>query len=421
MAFLIAGLLIHLFLLVNLRFEAWPEIIIYPWLMDHGFKLYQDIINPYLPGLTGFLYLFFRLFGFTLLNWQLLTWSIILTTDLLIYFIASRRYGQKPALLALTFFIIFQPLLDGNGLWFDLATTPLLLLAFYLKSPFLLATAFFIKQSTIWLFPLMYRQWKKLLAGLIILFAISYLPFALSGTAADYLFWPWRFALTILPTMPGHKDFGSLSLWLIAVTPFLPMIFLKKTSPFLWTILSFLFVFPRFGLFHLQPALAFAALSLASSLQSIKVGKLHFYVFMSFILIVSLLWIRQIKLFWRQPPRFFEPEIYAAAQKLSSLTLPNRPIFMLNAPDQLLFLSNRLPTKPWAITFPWYFELPGMQARLINSIREQQPQAVIFSPYQIQDKFKPGSYRPQVVDELVRLSFPQTKYISDSIYLLTKP
>ena len=98
--------LIHLFLLINLRFEAWPEIIIYPWLMDHGFKLYKDIINPYLPGLTWFLYFFFRLFGFTLLNWQLLTWGIILLTDALVYFIARRKYGSTPALVGLIFFII---------------------------------------------------------------------------------------------------------------------------------------------------------------------------------------------------------------------------------------------------------------------------------------------------------------------------
>ena len=106
MAFLIIGLLIHLFLLINLRFEAWPEIIIYPWLMDHGFKLYQDIINPYLPGLTWFLYFFFRLFGFSVFNWQILTWGIIILTDVLIYFIASRRYGSRSALIALGFFII---------------------------------------------------------------------------------------------------------------------------------------------------------------------------------------------------------------------------------------------------------------------------------------------------------------------------
>ena len=206
MVFLITGLFIHLFLLANLRFEAWPEIIIYPWLMDHGFKLYKDIINPYLPGLTWFLYFFFRLFGFTLLNWQLLTWGIILLTDALVYFIARRKYGSTPALVGLIFFIIFQPLLDGNGLWFDLATTPLLLLAFYFQSPFLLAISFFVKQSVLWLFLLFLKSWKRLLVSLIFLFAISYMPFAISGTAADYLFWPSRFALTILPTMPGHKD-----------------------------------------------------------------------------------------------------------------------------------------------------------------------------------------------------------------------
>lgn len=417
MVILITGLLVHLLLLINLRFEAWPEMLIYPYLLNHGFKLYQDIINPYPLLFTYFLAGFFSIVKLSVFHLQLLTWIIITTIDVLIFFIASKLYGTKSAIIALIFFIIFQPLLDGNGLWYDLALTPLLLLAFYFRSPLWLSLSFFVKQSVIWLFPLFWRQWKKLTFVLAVLFFITLIPFISQGNINDYLFWPWRFAFTIFPSMPGHKDFGSWQLWLIALMPFAPLVFLKKNTPFLWTILSFLFIFPRFGLFHLQPALAFASLSLASSLQSIKF-KRHLVLVTCYLLLVALVWLRQIKLFWHQPPRFFEPDILAAADKLKTLTDPHQPIFMLNAPDQLLFLSNRLPTKPWATTFPWYLELPGMQNRLIQSIKDKQDQAVLFGAYQNQGQFIPGSYRPSQLNQFVQQNFPNRTQLTPDLYLL---
>src|SRR3989344_6829290 len=199
-------ILIHLFLLFNLRFEAWPEMLIYPYLLNHGFKLYQDIINPYPPLFTTVLASFFAVVNLSVLNLKIFTWALILVTDLLIFLIARCRSGFKSALMALGFFVIFQPLLDGNGLWYDLALTPILLLAFHFNAPVLLAAGFFIKQSVVWLFPLMYRQWKQLTLALLSFFLFFCILFALQGNLSDYLFWPWRFAFTIFPFMPGHKD-----------------------------------------------------------------------------------------------------------------------------------------------------------------------------------------------------------------------
>ena len=379
---LIPILLAHLLLLANLRFEAWPEMLVYPYLLDHGFKLYQDIINPYAPIFTGFLYFFFKVFGLSLSNLKLLTWGIIFASDIIIYRIASRRYGHIAGLLALSFFVIFQPLLDGNGLWYDLALTPVLLLAFDRQSPFLVAVAFFMKQSVLWLFVILFKKWRQLLISLISLFLISYFLFLVSGNLAAYLFWPWHFALTIMPTMPGHKDWGTPGLWFMALIPFIlpTLLWLRhrrfnSPEPFLWMSLSFLLILPRFGLFHLQPALAFTALVLAQ--HSRKIPKLFLA---CYIVISSFLWFRHIKLFWHQPTRFFEPEIMQAAEKLKSFTVPEKPILFLNAPDQIMILANRLPAKPWAITFPWYLELPGMQQRFIDALINQQVQAIVFSP-----------------------------------------
>ncbi|MBI2010617.1 MAG: hypothetical protein HYS86_05625, partial [Candidatus Chisholmbacteria bacterium] len=200
-------LLIHLFLLMNLRFEAWPEMVVYPYLMHHGFKLYTDIVNPYPPLFTWFLAGFFKLVGLSILNLKLLTWSLIILIDMLIYRIALKKYGREAALVSLSFFIVFQPLLDGNGLWFDLALVPILLLAFYRQSPLTLVLGFFIKQSMLWYFPLLFKKWRRLFISLFVLFLVSCFLFLVQGNLEDYFFWAWRFPFTLAPFMPGYKDF----------------------------------------------------------------------------------------------------------------------------------------------------------------------------------------------------------------------
>ena len=426
--------IVHIFLLVNLRFEAWPEMLVYPYLLQKDFLLYRDIINPYLPLFTGFLHLFFSVVGLSLTNLKLLTWAIIALSDGLIFWIVRKRYGKKAALFALSFFIIFQPLLDGNGLWFDLALAPILLLAFHWQSPFLLATSFFIKQSVLWLLPTLIKKWKKLILALIVLFLISTAIFSIQGTLSDYLFWAWQFPFTLFHQMPGYKDFGTSRVWSLALFPFaLPAVLyvlgkpklrllLKSDQPLLWALLSFLFIFPRFGLFHLQPALAFAALSLGQSIQKISLKKYFkkstFKLFaIGYVLLASLIWHRHIRLFWHKPPRFFEPEIYAAAQNLAELTQPNEPLLFLNAPDQLFFLSQRLPPKPWAITFPWYMEIPGIQERLIQAVKDQAVQSVVFSHYQNQGGYVPGSYRPDKLDQFIRTEFVNVTMLGNNIQL----
>ncbi len=427
-------LFIHLILLINLRFEAWPEMLVYPYLMNRGFLLYRDIINPYPPLLNGFLSLVFTLVPISINNLKVITWLIILFSDLLIYLIAKKRYGSTSALIALAFFIVFQPLLDGNGLWFDLALVPLLLLAFNRQSTLALTISFFIKQSVIWLLPLFIRQWKKLLLFFLILSISSFIPFLILGIHRDYWFWSWRFPFTIFPFMPGHKDFGNIRLWVLAVLPFMLPIYLwfKKNStiklsahePIVWCLLSFPFIFPRFGLFHLQPALAFAALSVARSVKKlplIEIPRNHWLKFfaVTFSLLASLMWIRHIRLYWHQSVRFFEPEIIAAASKLQQFTNAYQPILFLNSPAQLMVLTNRLPARPWADTFPWYLELPHFQSQLLDSYRQQNVQGVIFSAYQDQDKFDPGTYKPEILNLYAQENFSHQDFLTKSIFLLT--
>jgi len=163
-------------------------------------------------------------------------------------------------------------------------------------------------------------------------------------------------------------------------------------------LLSALFIFPRFGLFHLQPALAFASLTIAKYIKPPR----HLFLVTCFLLLVAIFWFRHLKLFWRQPTRFFEPHIITSAQNIKTLTSPNQPILFLNSPDQLMVLADRIPPKPWATSFPWYLEIPRIQNSLISAIQTQSVKNVVFAPYQNQGKFVPGSYIPQKLNQFVQ-------------------
>jgi hypothetical protein len=135
-ALVLAGLLgVHLVLLVSLRFTVWPEMVLFPWLLDNGFELYRDLVNPYFPLFTWLLWVWYWLLGFGFWQLKVLTWVVILVTDLLVYGVTVRLTGNRWAgLVALGFFVLWQPVLEGNGLWHDLALTPFLLLTLWALS-----------------------------------------------------------------------------------------------------------------------------------------------------------------------------------------------------------------------------------------------------------------------------------------------
>ncbi|MCM8787380.1 MAG: glycosyltransferase family 39 protein, partial [Candidatus Omnitrophica bacterium] len=94
--------------------------------------MYTDIINPYPPLLPYFLLFYFQLFGLSLVALKFITFLIIVLVDLLLVFTVRKIFNQNLALLSLGVFVLLQPVLEGNGLWFDLFITPFLLVSLYL-------------------------------------------------------------------------------------------------------------------------------------------------------------------------------------------------------------------------------------------------------------------------------------------------
>lgn len=411
-----AGLVaIHIAILTRLRFEVWPEMLVMPFLQQNGFELYRDMIVPWTPGLMWILHGWFDLVGFSVGRLKLFTWVLIVGIDFLVFFIARKKWGGKAGLTALAFFVLFQPVFDGNGLWFDLAAAPFLLLAYFWRQPLLLGPAFLIKQSAAWLILVFTADRKKIFMGILGILGglgVSAIYFFFRGTAGDYWNWAYDFAFWKFPAMPGHRDLGNWRLWLLAAVPFILIGMMRwirrerrtgwiTEDPFWWAILAIPFALPRFGLFHFQPALAFLSLAAGQMYKSYKNYKYYKIFSLLGVFYLALVWQRTIVFQWQKPDRFLEPEVYQLAAKVALTMRKDEPVLLVNAPELVYVLADRLPPKPWLTQFPWFLELPGFQEVLVEKFKRQNLHQLVIEQYKDEGKFVPGSYQPKILLEYV--------------------
>ena len=460
-------LLMHLILLVNTRFTLWPEMVTYPYLLNNGFLLYKDIINPYPPFFTSFLTIFARIFDYHPLPYQILAWSLILTIDVTIYFVAKKIFGNNlRTKVSTAFFVFFSIPFGANSLWYDLVQTPFILLSLlylyrFLSKPYLrfafysfffLTIAFFVKQQIAWLviwflIVLLFKLGKgikKLLGGTIyiilpflLLLIFQLIVFWQKGTAPDFIFWTLYFPFFQASKLPGYILLPTLRQLLIVLSLvffFLPIFVQRKqvTNLIVATgIILLLFAYPRFDYFHLVPMLSVLSLTVGSNIHSLKSFKniRQLMTYQSLIIIASLLSFLILLVFsiryfvnnWHQEVRFFERDIYQAASTLGSVTEENEIIYIQNGPDQLLPLAKILPPKPWADEFPWYLEVTGVQERIVTGLQTQNPHYIIFKPYDQGDNFyRTGVYRPQKIAEYLDIHYQNFIKITDTLWLKIK-
>ena len=446
-------LLVHLILLTNTRFTLWPEMVVYPYLINKGFELYTEIINPYPPLFLGLLSVFGKTFGYSPNSYQLLTYSVILFIDILIFTISKKLFGIKRAFFSLLFFTLLSIPFGVNGLWFDLVQIPLLILSAYFLFQFrqnskdvkklffsvlFLAVAFFIKQQVIWLIPLyifsLYKTKHTLkfikiviITSPLLMLTIFHLTvFWSKGLLDQYLFWSFYFPFFKASAMPGYVLFPSLRQFLAAASLFvlfLPVA-LKKQTPKLFlgfSLFSVLFAYPRFDFFHLLAALSFLSLYAGPNLNDFFKAKT---VVKTLCILSATVIIFQISRYfqsnWSQETRFFDADIYQASEFLKSATTKNQTVYIQNGPDQLYPLTDTLPPKPWADEFPWYLEIIGLQKEVIEGINKENPTFIVSKPAQEGEIYEIGVYRPKLIDNYIEENYKNFLQISDTLWLKIK-
>ncbi|KKR55208.1 MAG: hypothetical protein UT92_C0007G0003 [Candidatus Curtissbacteria bacterium GW2011_GWA1_40_24] len=456
---IIALLLVHLIFLINTRFVLWPEMVVYPYLLNNNFLLYQDVINPYSPILTWFLAIFAKIFGYLPPPYQILTWVIILIIDLSIYIISQKMFKNKLfALSSVAFFAVLSIPFGINGLWFDLVQTPFILWALYffykflnarnksvLKNNFfisflLLTIAFFIKQQVFWVGLLFFmfalskyrfdvlkflknHYQASLPFGVLFIFHVFY--FFVQGTLANFAFWVFYFPAFLASKMPGYILLPSAKQMLIVFALFVffvPTMVRKSQILFLATpAVLILFAYPRFDYFHLIPALAAIAIFFGPNFEHFKKSNATIKgVFLLTLIFLSLFTFRYIQNQWHKETRFFEREIYQTAKVVELLTDKNERIYVQNGPDQIFPLANRLPPKPWADDFSWYLEVPNLQKKVVDNLEKDKPRYIIFQPYLKGEKYGLGSYRPDDIADYIDNNYVNFAQIDHDLYLKAK-
>jgi len=427
---LVVFLLFHLFLLISLKFTAWPEMTLWPYLITKGWLPYRDIAIAHTPLLLVDLTILYKLFGVGLWQLKIYTWLLILLTDALLFWVVREIWNRKTAILSLLFFIPFQLFYEGNGLWFDLALAPIALIIYYFlkKKDYLWAgifwaLAFLTKQTAFWfLIPagLMFFQGislqkprkliersRKFALGILGTFLIAILTIWMLGFLKDFYYWTFEFGVGILPKAQGQINLPTLRQLVISFFPFsilafLPFVQKRKESFQLstWVIAGTLGAFPRWELFHFQPALPFLAIVGGLVLSQINKRKpiikilLAGYVVLS-IFLVSKFYLRE----WGRETRFFESGVKEIVVYIEENTVQNDKIYVLNAWDSVYAWSDTLPAvRPWVPHLPWYMKLPGIQEDIVSSLDIVRPKLIVQGEY---SETGLGSYKPELIDEFI--------------------
>ena len=414
---------IHLFLLINLKFTAWPEMLSYPYLRNNGYLLYKDMIHPYPPVLAMALSIVYKLFGYKLIALKVFTWLIILANDILIFLISKKLTKSfKFSVLSLAFYVTIQPFLEGNQLWFDLAIVPTVLFSTYYLlqkkyfwSGLFLGAAILTKQTAglYLIFGMAYiackeKNFKKVLEfviGPIILFAILIVRLITEGAILGFFNWTLIYPLTLFSKFQGYVQMAlSGHQWLILVLlviPVIPVLFIRKFSLItFYLLLSFIMIYPRFSFFHFQPGLAFIAIFYGVFFSRVR----FFYMLHAtyYILLFVLICLPVLKTDWQKEARFWGNEEIKTAGIISQKTNPKDLIYLLGPQSGLYVFSGRLPPKPWTDNYIWYLEIPGIQEGIIKRWKGNKPEIVFTNNIQAGNWYDLGTYGPQKIVDWIR-------------------
>lgn len=438
---LILILIFHAILLKSTQFSAWPEMLIYPYLMKRGFSLYGDIIQPYMPLLPYTLLGLSQLVNLTVTTLSWLTLAIILGSDVLLYLVIKKHFTKTPPFLILILYVILQVSFDGNGLWFDLSCVPFLLVAthYWFKfeeggapkyifwSAVFLGLAFTVKQAVIWYaileFFLIINHYRSNINSWLIGWLIPLASVIAMFPTTKFLYWAFYYPFFVMVKMPGYVLYPTLKQTLLVLVIFIPLVglvFLKDRQAkhiMLWGVVSLGFVFPRFDYFHFQPALPFLAIGLGIFWSKFAKKRSFVILLCAYSAIVFLIFGKRLILANTKPVRFFNDAVRSNTQKLSRILPKDQPILFYNDMGNYLVLGQFLPVKPWAANFPWYMELAGLQERIIESMENQKVAWAVTVPAQSEGAFIPGSYQAKHIEEYLEQHYTMQMQLGNELLL----
>lgn len=409
-------------MITNINFTAWPEMLAWPYLMLHGWLPYKDIAIAHNPLLLFDLAIFFKFFGVGILQLKIYTWILISINIYLVYFISKKFWNKKTAFLSTTFYLLLTIIFEGNGLWFDLALTPFALLLYlflrenkYIWAGVTFALGFLTKQTFIYfIIPVLFfmykdiklktKEYAKFVFGSGIIIAIFLTILGSLGILDDYYDWAIKFGILYLPNAVGQVSFPSMKQLVFAVFPFLLLLFTNQHLLITFAIVGALGVYPRWELFHFQPALPFVAIALSTIIFSKKDVILKIIVSVSCMLYMVYGIGRQLG----SNTRFVESDVQEVAAKLVTLNPQPHNLYVINYWDNIYAFTNTIPaTKPLIPYIPWYLNYGENKTEILNDLKTEMPEIIVIGErdmgfvdvYDFVDKF----YTCNIVEKKVEL------------------
>ncbi len=450
---LVILLAIHFFILFNLQFTAWPEMSSFPYLFSKGFVLYKDFVNPYPPFLTILLAGVYEIFGYKLIVLKILTWSLILLSDIVIFLIVKKiTKSVNFGLVSLTFYILAQPFLDGNMLWFDTALVAPILLATYFAVKYLdnslnpvknllLSGAFFgiallTKQTVavfivafVFLIIFIQKSFKNSLiftSPIVVLTLVLVLGLVWTGSLSYFLNWNFVYPSSIWTSFPGYVMMSIaradlFKLFLVLAPSLLLIFFAFKevwsnklyTLLYLFLIAGMVSVYPRFSFFHFQTALAFATIIFGVFIHQIKLPPI--YIFIYFLIIFKFISIPSLNLNWHKETRFWSSAEIKFAEIITS-KVGTDSFYLLGSHSTYYVLTGNVPPKPWLDNFGWFFEVPGVQGEVIDLWQKDPPKAIFIQDAGSGNWYDIGTYQPKQILSWIETNYTKTEEVVPGVW-----
>lgn len=427
-ALLLLGVIgIHFYLLYVIKFTAWPEMLLWPYLIIKGWLPYNDITIAHAPLMLVKLSIFFKIFGVGILQLKIFTWLLILVLDLLVFWISKKLWGTKNALTAISIFILSQVFFEGNGLWFDLFMGLLAFVSYYFVK-----RKRFIWTGVFWALALMSKQtafWFLVPIGLEVLSTKNRVPnirtFIFGATSViipsililwflgilpDFYSWAIRFGIFVLPRAQGQLQLPDIKNFAISIFPFtifVPLFIIKKKESLslaLWSLAGMMGAYPRFEYFHFQPAIPYLAIAIALVFandwhkRELVKAFIPVYVLGGMYLFGGF-FLRN----FTEGTRFYETDVYNIVKYVKANTKPGDKIFVLNYWDSVYALTGTFPAiDPWVPQLSWYMETSGIQDKMVEELTKSKPKLILENPYESTGL---ASYKPALIYDYVAKNY----------------
>lgn len=358
----------HLFLIFKSGYFLSPEFTLYPYLKDHGFLPYQNIIDQHLP-----IVLFgpFSLPSFLTTNpGSLLPLFLFITLIIdLLFYLTLLRQKSPQSLPSLLIWVCLGFYFGGNTFWLETFIVLCLALILFLSSS--------------------HRAWSKLIIGVLACFAflikpvillpLLFLFLILKIKPNRYLFFGFLIPLSLtalylvkFELLPPFFDLvfkfnknQYLSLAAKFPTPrqlfelgLLALLFIRRRLLAVLTLALFLMpAFPRFEFSHLQPAIFLLAfLFMPKKRQTLLV-------LTSILLVLSL-----SKAFRHSYGNFYLDSASRTVAQYLSKNEANS-VYILGGNDLIYPLSGKMPPgETYLPSLPWYLGVDTYQNKVIANL-----------------------------------------------------